>query len=276
MLSFVISKCVMNFIICGGSVFLCVLLYVLFYYCIPERIFDKEIEMMASAEFEINCRRQYFYRKLFFKRLCKIVSRKTHKNFCPAAALKKLETSHTNILGAIPLAYNYSHPHEHHLSASISTECKKPSVYINMGWALQLFINPTAETEHAFQTSLGHEISHLNDYPYAAYKGKQRKFIRYTNEIRADFNGILLGVNGNVSVGLSCIEYKKKRCGLQSHYFSSADHPSWNRREKYISNFLTFDEFLIRQIAKDVGCKDQNLITSVVSHYQNDKITLHK
>ena len=44
-------------------------------------------------------------------------------------------------------------------------------------------------------------------------------------------------------------------------------HPSWERREYYVTNF-NFDEKLIRQIARDVGCLNERLIEKITQFYK--------
>ena len=251
-----------------------IILFIVIFFMIPAFLFRRDYMKKTS------CRlikiAQGWYRKIFFSLLSRCLDRKgrTHPKLSVNLFLRYLTLKNKDILGAMRICFNYSYPLEHTPSASISCDSPQPAVYLNMGWLILLMYKPDELTRNAFRTSLGHEMSHLGDFPYKGYYCKCRKFIRYVNEVYADFNGILLGVNGSLSEGLRCMQFKYDRGGFYSRHISDRSHPSWKKRMQYVRKFEKFDEKLIEQIAKDTGCKNKKVISAVIQHFHGNIITL--
>lgn len=150
------------------------------------------------------------------------------------------------------------------------------TISVTPGWAAQLVLHNTADTNNAFMIMIGHEMSHDDNtgLPVWTYIFliPYWKFLRHVREVYCDFSGTRKIGNSSREIFVKSIDYKidfKKR--ILEADISDFTHPSWERRRYYAENF-DFGEKLIRQIAKDVKCRNQWLINSVIRSY--DEIIL--
>ena len=142
-------------------------------------------------------------------------------------------------------------------------------IVINCAWALLLIDKCNDETTtDAFNMTVGHERTHQEkDYPYIRPFTKNQKFVNWINEIHADYGGIMKAFEGDVNRGINALEFKKNCKGDKDKDHRS--HPSWKSRIDYMDHIKKngFNANLIKQVAKDTGCKDQKLINKVCEHY---------
>ena len=159
----------------------------------------------------------------------------------------------------------YVNPH------NLSAETVFHRIYVTPAWAAQLVLHDTDDTRNAFIMTLGHERTHddkVYRFPLLAYL----YFIRHVKEVYCDFGGAKKVCNSSRDKLIESIAYKmdfQKRSNKKDN--EDCTHPSWERRRYYAENF-DFGEKLIRQIAKDVKCRNQWLINSVIRSY--DEIIL--
>lgn len=138
-------------------------------------------------------------------------------------------------------------------------------IIVNSEWAAHLVLFGTPETINAFKATLGHELTHKDkDYAFWEFWTKDKKFVNWINEVHADFGGAVKCLYSKRENAIEAVSYKKKCKGKKDR--DTSDHPSWNKRQEYISNH-DFDETLIRKIATDVGCKNEKLINNICSYY---------
>lgn len=140
-------------------------------------------------------------------------------------------------------------------------------IQVSQAYAAKLVLNDSDDIHNAFLMSLGHEITH-KDNDIKVIKGMFIKngirFLAHVNEVHADFGAVQKLANNNREKQLKAMKYKqsyKKNVDISDFY-----HPSWNQRYNYIEKY-NFDEKLIRQIAVDVGCTNENLIHKAVCHF---------
>ena len=146
-------------------------------------------------------------------------------------------------------------------------------ILINAEWATRIVLFPDDEDMHnAFRLTMGHEFTHQeNDYFFLEPFTKNEKFVYWVNEVHADFGGIVKAFDGKINPALQAMEYKRKSKIREDR--DTFTHPSWERRMRFVREF-DFDAKLIREIAAIVGCKNEQLIDRVSSHF--DGIVLCK
>ena len=149
---------------------------------------------------------------------------------------------------------------------SLSASAMLPHYIVcNAGWAVRLIFYNDESTWNAFRFTIGYELIHKDgDYFFFPAKIKESKFMLQTAEIHADFGAAEKMADCSRQKLLDSIRYKKALKKVDRGDFI---HPSWKRREYYAENF-NFDEKLIRQIAKDVGCSNEKLIEKVGKYYK--------
>ena len=138
-------------------------------------------------------------------------------------------------------------------------------IAVNAEWAARLVLLDDDVVKKAFRFTMGHEMTHQSgDYMFLEAFTKDRKFVNWVNEVRADYGGAKLAFAGNVNEALSAVRYKAQ------DYLEDKDHqthPSWKRREEYL-NVRLFDNALINRIADDAGCSNKALIEKVCNHFE--------
>ena len=131
-------------------------------------------------------------------------------------------------------------------------------------WAVQIVFFDNEKTQNAFLITVGHELTHKEkELCTLRIRGTDRKFVWYLNEVHADFGATQKMINSSRKALISSIEYKK---ALKKSDEGDAKHPSWSRRKNYVEKF-NFDINLIRQIANDVNCKNNQLINKAINFY---------
>lgn len=150
------------------------------------------------------------------------------------------------------------------LSLSASATLKH-YIVCNTGWALRLIFYNDESTWNAFRITIGHELTHKDgDYFSFRIRKRDRKFISRVGEVHADFGAAEKMAACSRQKLLDSTRYKK---ALKKKDKGDFAHPSWERREYYVTNF-NFDEKLIRQIARDVGCLNERLIEKITQFYK--------
>lgn len=153
---------------------------------------------------------------------------------------------------------------------------KVRKIGINTRWIKELSKHPEKELADAFFLTLGHEYTHIGpELPQIGAKLNKadKYFIHQFNEVYADFNGILLMLDGDRELALNAMN--RKTDFLNSKNLNSSlkpTHPSWDRRIFYIKNF-DFNSTLIRRLAADTGCKNKELIRKAIQTHP--EFTLH-
>lgn len=151
------------------------------------------------------------------------------------------------------------------------------SIQAKAEWAAHLVLYNTEEVKNTFLVTVGHELTHAekdNSFLFKQYKRRHyKKFINWIDEVYADFGGVQkMGCNSRKKL-ISAIDYKIINKKQKYRYTPRSlkdgyTHPSWQRRRYYAENF-NFNEQLIRQVAEDTGCKDEQLIQQVCDYYKD-------
>lgn len=138
-------------------------------------------------------------------------------------------------------------------------------IIFSLEWAAYLVLKNDKTVWNAFLCSIGHELTHRDGNDINPFLHPINiRFIAWANEVHADFESEnkMLGQSRSRLIAAMKFKYSQKEQDQDS-----CSHPSWKRRIHYAENFETFDEKLIRQIAKDARCKNKKLIQEVIDHY---------
>lgn len=134
-------------------------------------------------------------------------------------------------------------------------------IYFNSEWAAILVSEPE-KSRDAFKLTMGHEMAHLNNQFNSNSKAHANDhFVKWVNEVHADFAGMNNFLDGDKLRCLEAMEFKLSRYRVTSK--DSFAHPSWEKRKEYIANY-DFDEKLIRRIAKDAMMTDESVIEKAI------------
>ena len=140
---------------------------------------------------------------------------------------------------------------------------KYSSIVATPEWAFQLVCNN--ESAHiAFLMTLGHELTHKEKDLFPPMYGCGTKFVAWVNEVHADFGGTQKMLNDNRISALEAITYKMKQKSTDIENYS---HPSWSRRQHYITNY-NFNSELIKKIAQDAQYSNERVINKISSHFE--------
>lgn len=153
---------------------------------------------------------------------------------------------------------------------------KTRKIGINTRWIKELSKYPDKELADALFLTLGHEYTHIgSELPQIGTKLNKvdKSFIRQFDEVYADFNGILLMLDGDRERALNAMNRKADFLNPKNLNSSlKPTHPSWDRRIYYVKNF-NFNSTLIRRLATDTGCKNKELIQKAIQTHP--ELTLH-
>lgn len=151
-------------------------------------------------------------------------------------------------------------------------------ITISPRWAVQLILFDSSETRNAFLITIGHELTHKDgDFSMLSKEGPDRIFISWVNEVHADFGAAEKMVNGCKQKLLDSINYKSEinesiinssKLNKNEKNRKLGSHPSWSQRKKYVERG-TFDDELIKEIAKTTGCYNTELIKKVREYYKS-------
>ena len=122
-------------------------------------------------------------------------------------------------------------------------------IIFSLEWAAYLVLKNDKTVWNAFLCSIGHELTHRDGNDINSFLHPINiRFIAWANEVHADFESEnkMLGQSRSRLIAAMKFKYSQKEQDQDS-----CSHPSWKRRIHYAENFETFDEKLIRQIAKD-------------------------
>lgn len=174
-------------------------------------------------------------------------------NYCNMALKLDCTLTFTELSG--------SNPDGPHAEARGREICASPA------WAAQLVLHDNEETRNAFMMTLGHEKSH-NDQ-HRRYLFPSLAFIRHVREVYCDFSGAQKMCGRSRKKLVQSFKYKinfKQSVGEKD--VDDCFHPSWERRLFYAKNF-NFGEDLIKQIAKNVRCRNLRLIYQTIYSYDD-------
>jgi len=151
---------------------------------------------------------------------------------------------------------------------------KRSYILATPEWAARLVLNGSSDTQNAFLITLGHELTHKDgDFSDLKYDKSTKRFIAHTNEVHADFGAAQKVANSSRNILLKSIEYKSNYVKTHKDWLSwdsvnksDSTHPCWLKRKEYVENY-DFDENLIRKIATDTNCSNQEVITKVIKHF---------
>lgn len=145
----------------------------------------------------------------------------------------------------------------------------KNVILVSPEWAYQLVTNNTLETETAFLTTIGHELTHqdqeLFSLRFLRYGVRAIEFLAKVNEVRCDFGGGQKMLDANREKLLQTIMFKKNLTKKDKGNFF---HPTWSRRFEYVKDY-NFNEVLIRRIAKDMNYNNEKIIKKVCDYYKD-------
>ena len=209
------------------------------------------------------------FKRIALRRSDKVILKKKIPLETAESAIKLAEIENADILKGRKIKRMYNHFSKKILNACASHDGK--SIFVSASWYAAL-VWGGARAQRAFRATLAHEIGHqVGQIPehtmlFSLFHIHQEIFIGRTNEVRCDYYGVNDGLSGNLAEGCDAMKFKREQT-----IFDCFDlyHPSWKKREKYISA-KSFDEELIKKIAKDVGYKDQKVIHKVVEYYKKD------
>ena len=143
-------------------------------------------------------------------------------------------------------------------------------------WAANLILRPSEELENAFASTVGHEIGHTVKFWNPLSHLLYLHFCFWLNEVYADFYARKEFLNGDTDAQIRAMRFKRayriSRFREMGKPEDKADkdcmsHPSRETRIRYIENFDTFDENLVRQIAEDTGCRSRRAIKKACNFY---------
>lgn len=154
------------------------------------------------------------------------------------------------------------------------------SIIVSPEWAYTLMSSNNDNVNNAFLITIGHEITHKENDIHFINGLSSFIFSCWINELHADFGAAEKMVNNNRQLLLESCKYKKERVLLwrqssKDKYSKFADllfnkipqdHPSWQQRIDYITNY-NFNEELIRKIAKDTKCSNEKRIQKVINQF---------
>lgn len=138
-------------------------------------------------------------------------------------------------------------------------------------WAVRLVLFNDETTINAFTMTVGHELTHKgNEFYEKGLHGKDKKFQSWLNEVYADFGGAEKMIDCDRIKLINALKYIQM---LKKKDKDTNSHPSWAKRKEYAEKY-NFDEKLIRKIADDVKCENEDLIDKAICHYKKKKIIL--
>lgn len=142
-------------------------------------------------------------------------------------------------------------------------------IYYKETWINKL-INKDEYWRIAFLHTIGHEIGHKDREPIGTIiytnKGRFRNWVR---ECRADFYGIQFvekeyGITKNKILKAIKLKIDYNAPDEYAKQKSYLGHPSWNLRFKLLTEYMNFNEDVIRYIAKEAGITDEKYIKKVI------------
>lgn len=141
-------------------------------------------------------------------------------------------------------------------------------IVLNCAWTYNIAYNDNENTRYAFLITLGHELTHKDgDFFELLYWGVNKDFIKWINEVHADFGAAQKMFDSNRSVLINSCQYKYNyKINHNKKDIDTSSHPSWTRRKYYAEHF-DFNSKLTQQIAKDIGCTNQKLINKICLYY---------
>lgn len=146
----------------------------------------------------------------------------------------------------------------------------KGKILCSLEWAVRLILFYNDETKNAFAITIGHELTHKEKELHKKGLNKNdKRFQSWVAEIHADFGGAEKMVDCDRHKLVESMRYKLKQKKKDKYYES---HPSWALRKCY-AEYCDFNEKLIRRIAEDTCCHNEDLIDEAIHFY--DEILLY-
>lgn len=137
-------------------------------------------------------------------------------------------------------------------------------------WAARLVLFNDEATINAFTMTIGHELTHKGkELNKKCLSKNDKRFKSWVTEVHADFGGAEKMVDCDRHKLVESMRYKLKQKRKDKYHES---HPSWALRKCY-AEYCDFNEKLIRRIAEDTCCHNEDLIDEAINFY--DDILLH-
>ena len=137
-------------------------------------------------------------------------------------------------------------------------------IVANPAWASKLILFNNSEIEDVFLITSGHEMTHIKkEFSYRHLKAENRKFVKWVNEVHADFGGAEKMAQSSKEKLINSISYKIR---VKPNNQESSTHPSWKQRMNYAKTGV-FNKALIETIAEETGCTNNKLINEISKFY---------
>ena len=138
------------------------------------------------------------------------------------------------------------------------------TIVANPAWAAKLVLLNNSEIETVFLITSGHEMTHNEaEFSTSGFRGKNKKFINWVNEVHADFGGAEKMAQSSKEKLINSISYKIR---VKPNNQESSTHPSWKQRMNYAKTGV-FNKALIETIAEQTGCTNNKLINDISKFY---------
>ncbi len=178
--------------------------------------------------------------------------------------LKKIESRNSFYGRQVRFSWLYNHKDYLNANAFFGKY-----ILLNSEWAFRFTLLNDSKLDNAFDITIGHEMTHKEkELCPIRLNSKKRKFVRWINEVHADFGGAQKMADGSREKLLAAIKYKSD---LHTNSTDNEAHPSWKRRKCYVENY-DFEPQLVRKIASDIGYNNQVFIEEVCNFYPNIKL----
>lgn len=197
---------------------------------------------------------------------------KNNQNGMKLNAYEKILDECQNIFN-IKILYIYKNKNN---AFNASCAYKLPLYSIDTKWIQQIIQHPT-KYHDAFYMTLGHELSHykhdLNSHKnfFENTRNKNKKFESWVDEVHADFGGIATALSSNRLRGINAMEIKhallREKFNTKNQKQTYNSHPPMEKRIEFIKKY-NFNETLIRKIAEETMCNDENRIMALVHNYE--------
>ena len=140
------------------------------------------------------------------------------------------------------------------------------TIVANPAWAAKLVLFNNPEIEGVFFITAGHEMTHIEkEFSDKHLNAKNRKFVKWVNEVHADFAAAEKMVGSSKEKLIKSIDYK---IAVKPNNTDSPSHPSWKQRKLY-AEIGAFNRKLIDIIALDTDCTNITLIEEVSCFYKD-------
>lgn len=150
----------------------------------------------------------------------------------------------------------------------------KNYILLSPEWAAIYTLYNNDDTKNAIRITIGHELTHkIKDFSKLVVFGKDKIFINWVNEIHADFGGAEKMANSSRLALIKSYDYKiNYKINQHKKDIDKSSNPSFKTRKYYVENY-NFNKKLIKKVALNTGCLNDQLINQIISYY--DEIILN-